>query len=90
MAIGCTTKESAATTALVITFSAFFALTLHLKWATFSPGLAAALVIGVIIGSRMGGLWTSTRARPETLRTIVGIIILLIAARMGWEGLSGF
>lgn len=90
MAIGCTTKESAATTALVITFSAFFALILHLRWATFDPKLAAALVVAVVIGSRMGGLWTSTRARPQTLRMIVGIIILVIAARMGWEGLSSF
>ena len=90
MAIGCSTKESAATTALVITFSAFFALTLHLRWATFDPRLAAALVIGVIIGSRMGGLWTSRKARPQTLRLIVGVIILVIAARMGWEGLSSF
>lgn len=90
MAIGCTTKESAATTALVITFSAFFALTLHLRWATFDPKLAVALVIGVVIGSRIGGLWTTRRARPQTLRLIVGVIILIIAARMGWEGLSTF
>ncbi len=90
LAIGCTTKESAATTALVITFSAFFALILHLRWATFDPQLAVVLVIGAIIGSRMGGLWTSRRARPQTLRIVAGVIILLVAARMGWEGLSSF
>lgn len=86
LSIGYPTKEAVATSAMVVTFSALSAFLTHLQWATFDPSLAVLLVLGVAIGSRMGGLWTSRRARPRTLRRIVGVIILIISVKVAVEG----
>ncbi len=87
LTIGYPTKEAVATSAVLVTFSALTSFLTHLHWAVIDPALAGVLVLGVIIGSRLGGLWTSRKARPRTLRHLVGVIILIVAVKFSVEGI---
>lgn len=87
LAIGYPTKEAVATSTILVTFSGLAAFLTHLQWATFDPTLAIFLTLGVIAGSRLGGLWTLRRAKPQTLRRIVGVIILIVSVKIALEGI---
>ena len=86
LSAGFPTREAVATSSMVVTFSAMSGFLSHLPGATFSPSLALLLVVGASAGSRIGVIWASRHARPETLRKIVGTIIFVIAVKVAWEG----
>jgi len=44
-----------------------------------SPPLAAAAVLGVLIGSR-AGLWFGGRARSKWLKLLMALILMLVSA----------
>jgi uncharacterized membrane protein YfcA len=50
-----------------------------------APPLAAAAVLGVVGGSRLG-LWVGARSPVRTLKIVLAIIMLSIAARYLWGG----
>jgi uncharacterized membrane protein YfcA len=87
MATGMPTKPAVATSSLVVVMSATAAFLSHLPHAQFPVTLALLLALTALVGSRLGGLWVAQHAQPRTLRTIVGIIILVISIKMGFEGI---
>lgn len=75
-------KRSLGTSLVVIAFmvipgTAVHALLGHIDWAIF-----LWLTLGVIPGARIGSRWT-IRARERTLRSVVGIFLLLVGAAYG-------
>ena len=88
LSAGFPTKHAVATSAIVVAISTMAAFLWHLPRTTFPPALALLLLAGVVTGSRLGGLWAARRARPETLRVVVGSLIFLVSVKMGLEGLA--
>jgi uncharacterized membrane protein YfcA len=86
LATGFPTKQAVGTTSLVVVISATAAFLSHLPHANFPVPTALLLAAAALAGSRLGGHWTAHYAQPRTLRTIVGIIILMISIKMGIEG----
>ena len=87
LATGLPTKQAVATSSVVVVISATAAFVSHLPHAQFPVPLALLLAVTALVGSRLGGLWVTRYAKPGTLKIIVGTIILLIAVKMGGEGL---
>jgi uncharacterized membrane protein YfcA len=87
LATGMPTKNAVATSSLVVVISATAAFLSHLVHASFPVPLALLLAGTALAGSRLGGLWVTHSAQPRTLRVIVGVIIAVIAVKMGAEGL---
>ena len=85
---GFPTREAVGTTALVVTIGALTSFLFHLPTAHFPLRMAALLCIGALVGAKMGGIWATRVAHPKTLRTIVASSIVLIAIKVGWEGIA--
>jgi uncharacterized membrane protein YfcA len=50
--------------------------------------MALILSIGALVGAKLGGMWATRVAHPKTLRNIVASTIILIAIKVGWEGIA--
>jgi uncharacterized membrane protein YfcA len=82
MMMGYKTKEAAATTAFVVTFSSFSGYIGHMSQGNMNWGLTAIVVIAVIIGSQFGGRYMTHKAKSKQIKIIYAIVLLLIAAKM--------
>jgi uncharacterized membrane protein YfcA len=40
-----------------------------------------------LLGARLGGVWASGHANPKTLRLLVAVVIIVIAIKVGGEGI---
>ena len=85
---GFPTREAVGTTSLVVTIGAMVSFLFHLPTAHFPLQMAAWLSIGALAGAKLGGMWATRIAHPKTLRTIVASTIILIAIKVGWEGVA--
>ncbi len=83
---GIPTKEAIATSAMVVSVSSMAAFISHFSNSNFPWTVGLILAAGAVVGSRLGGLWASRRAKPQTLRTIVGVVILVISLKVALEG----
>ena len=84
MWMGYRTKEAAATTAFVVTFSSFSGYLGHVAEGHFNWPLTATVVVAVIIGSQMGGTFMSTKAKPGWVKKLYAVVLLLIAVKLLW------
>lgn len=82
MWMGYRTKEAAATTALVVTFSSFSGYLGHAAHGEMNWTLTIVVVIAVIIGSQLGGRYMTQKAKSKQVKVIYAIVLLLIAAKM--------
>ncbi|MDZ7604675.1 MAG: sulfite exporter TauE/SafE family protein [Cyclobacteriaceae bacterium] len=82
MMMGYKTKEAAATTALVVTFSSFSGYFGHVAQGEINLPLTIAVVIAVIIGSQFGGRYVTQKAKSKQVKMIYAIVLLLIAIQM--------
>lgn len=85
MAMGYKTKEAAATTAFVVTFSSFSGYFGHMAQGEMNWTLTIAVVIAVIIGSQLGGMYMTQKAKSKQVKVIYSIVLLLIAAKMIYD-----
>jgi uncharacterized membrane protein YfcA len=85
---GFPTREAVGTSSLVVTVGALTSFLFHLPTADFPLGMAIPLAAGALVGAKLGGIWATRIAHPKTLRTIVASTILLIAIKVGWEGIA--
>jgi uncharacterized membrane protein YfcA len=85
---GFPTREAVGTTSLVVTIGALISFLFHLPTAHFSLQMAVPLCLGALVGAKLGGMWATRIAHPKTLRTIVASSIILIAIKVGWEGVA--
>jgi uncharacterized membrane protein YfcA len=85
---GYPTREAVGTTSLVVTIGAMTSFLFHLPTAQFPLRMAAVLCVGALVGAKLGGVWATRIAHPKTIRTIVASSIILIAVKVGWEGVA--
>jgi uncharacterized membrane protein YfcA len=82
MMMGYKTKEAAATTAFVVTFSSFSGYLGHMVQGHMNWGLTAILIVAVIIGSQLGGHYMTKKAKSKQVKVIYAVVLLLIAVKM--------
>lgn len=82
MWMGYRTKEAAATTAFVVTFSSFSGYFGHMAQGHMNWILTIILIISVIIGSQFGARYMSSKAKSKQVKIIYSVVLLLIAAKM--------
>jgi len=71
-------RVAAATSSLMIGVTAVASVPIQYANGYVNPPLAAAAVLGVLIGSR-GGLWFGARARAKWLKLMMAIVLLLVS-----------
>ncbi len=90
MALGYKTKQAAATTAFVVTFSSFSGYLGHMAQGEMNWTLTLILVGAVIIGSQLGARFMSQKAKPRMVKKIYAIVLIAIAVKLSWEALKVF
>jgi uncharacterized membrane protein YfcA len=71
-------RAAAATSSLMIGVTAVASVPIQYANGYVSPPLAAAAVLGVLLGSR-GGLWFGGRARSKWLKLLMAVILTLVS-----------
>lgn len=84
---GYPTKEAVGTTSMVVTISTLSAFLFHLPTARFPLGPAFFFTCAALTGAVTGAWWASQHANPRALRVLIGLLILLVALKVGGEGL---
>lgn len=88
MWMGYKTKEAAATTAFVVTFSSFSGYLGHMAEGHFNWTLTIVVVIAVIIGSQLGGGFMSGKAKPKWVKSLYAAVLFGIAIKLFLEALQ--
>jgi len=88
MALGYKTKEAAATTAFVVTFSSFSGYLGHMADGPMNWPLTLILIGAVIIGSQFGARFMSNQAKPKMVKKIYAIVLIIIAIKFSWGAIS--
>jgi uncharacterized membrane protein YfcA len=71
-------RAAAATSSLMIGVTAVASVPIQYAHGYVKPPLAAAAVLGVLVGSR-GGLWFGGRARAKWLKGLLAVVLLLVS-----------
>lgn len=82
MWMGYKTKEAAATTAFVVTFSSISGYLGHAAEGHMNWTLTIIVVIAVIIGSQFGAMFMSTKAKPKWVKQLYAVVLLGIAVKL--------
>lgn len=82
MWMGYKTKEAAATTAFVVTFSSFSGYFGHMTGGVINWKITIPVIIAVIIGSQAGASFMSGNINPKAVKIVYGIVLLLIAIKL--------
>ena len=82
MMMGYKTKEAAATTAMVVTFSSASGYLGHTARGEMNWELTVIVVIAVIIGSQLGGRYMTRKAKSKHVKVAYAVVLLLIAFKM--------
>ena len=88
MALGYKTKEAAATTAFIVTFSSFSGYLGHVADGDMNWPLTIVLIIAVIIGSQFGARFMSQKAKPKMVKKIYAVVLILIAIKFSWGAIA--
>jgi len=88
MMMGYKTKQAAATTAFVVTFSSFSGYLGHVAEGEMNWTLTVIVVIAVIIGSQLGGMYMTQKAKSKQVKIIYAVVLLVIAAKMTYGALT--
>jgi uncharacterized membrane protein YfcA len=71
-------RAAAATSSLMIGVTAVASVPIQYAHGYVKPPLAAAAVLGVLLGSR-AGLWFGGRARAKSLKGLMAAVLLLVS-----------
>lgn len=82
MEMGYPTKQAAATTAFIVTFSSFSGFLGHMAEGRIDPMLAVVTVVAVIAGSQLGAWYMAKKARPGWVKKLYGVVLLGVAAKL--------
>ena len=82
MWMGYRTKEAAATTAFVVTFSSASGYLGHAVEGPMNWPLTLVAVLAVVLGSQLGGTFMTTRAKPRWVKRLYAIVLLGIAVKL--------
>ncbi len=82
MEMGYPTKQAAATTAFIVTFSSFSGFLGHMAEGPIDPLLTLVAVAMVALGSQLGAWLMARMAKPEWIKRIYGLVLLGVAAKL--------
>ncbi|NOX19307.1 MAG: sulfite exporter TauE/SafE family protein [Chlorobi bacterium] len=82
MWMGYKTKQAAATTAFVVTFSSFSGYLGHMAEGHFNWTLTIMVVIAVVIGSQLGGMFMSGKAKPKWVKSLYAVVLFAVAVKI--------
>ncbi|MFQ5537455.1 MAG: sulfite exporter TauE/SafE family protein [Gemmatimonadota bacterium] len=82
MWMGYRTKQAAATTAFVVTFSSFSGNLGHVAEGHMNWPLTLVVVAAVIVRSQLGGTFMSTKAKPKWVKQLYALVLVAIAAKL--------
>ncbi len=82
MELGYPTKNAAATTAFIVTFSSFSGFLGHMAEGRFDLLLGGLALMAVIAGSQLGAWFMSNKARPSWVKTLYGVVLLAVAVKL--------
>lgn len=85
MWMGYRTKEAAATTAFVVTFSSFSGYLGHVAEGHMNWPLTLAVVAAVAVGSQLGGSFMSRMAKPRWVKQVYAVVLLAIAVKLFFQ-----
>ena len=88
MAMGYKTKQAAATTAFVVTFSSFSGYLGHMAQGQMNWNLTIVVVIAVIIGSQLGGMYMTQKAKSKQVKIAYAFVLLIIAIKLIYGALT--
>lgn len=82
MWMGYKTKEAAATTAFVVTFSSLSGYLGHVAEGNMNWSLTIIVIIAVIIGSQLGGSFMSAKAKPKIVKQLYAVVLLAVSLKL--------
>ncbi|RIV26145.1 sulfite exporter TauE/SafE family protein [Alicyclobacillaceae bacterium I2511] len=82
MWIGYKTKEAAATTAYIVTFSSLSGFLAHTAHMSIHAGLMMVTVLSVIVASLLGSWFMANRAKPIWIKWFYGLLLIGVAVQM--------
>ena len=83
-------KKAAAVSSAFILVNSLAGLAAHLARGNVPPGAEIApLALAVLIGGQIGARWGALRLTPRRLEQAFGVMVLTVAARIGWGLWSG-
>jgi len=82
MELGYPTKQAAATTAFIVTFSSFSGFLGHMAEGRIDPWLVIFSIAAVVAGSQFGAWFMSKRAKPGWVKRFYGVLLLVVAAKL--------
>jgi uncharacterized membrane protein YfcA len=88
MMMGYKTKQAAATTAFVVTFSSFSGYFGHMAQGKMNWPLTVIVVAAVIIGSQLGGRFMTEKAKSKQVKIIYAVVLILIAAKLIYDAIA--
>ena len=88
MMMGYKTKQAAATTAFVVTFSSFSGYFGHMAQGKMNWPLTVIVVAAVIIGSQLGGRFMTEKAKSKQVKIIYAFVLILIAAKLIYDAIG--
>jgi uncharacterized membrane protein YfcA len=74
-------RVATATSTFMLGVTALASVPIYYMNGSVVPHLAAAAVLGVLIGSR-GGVWLADRIHVRSLKILMGVVLLVVAAMM--------
>jgi uncharacterized protein len=81
---GVPVRVAAATSALLIGITALASAPIYWAHGDVIPHLAAAAVLGVLVGARLG-LWWGDRSRARDLKLLLVIVLAVVSLLMWWK-----
>ena len=88
MWMGYRTKEAAATTAFVVTFSSFSGYLGHVADGHMNWPLTLAVVAAVVVGSQFGASFMSGTAKPRWVKQLYAVVLLAIAVKLVLQAIA--
>ncbi len=85
MWMGYPTKQAAATTAMVVTFSSFSGFLGHMAHGQFPPGITVFTAVAVLLGSQFGARFMMHKAKTPAIKKVYAVVLFLISAKLLWE-----
>lgn len=85
MALGFPTKRAVATTSFIVTFASVSGFAAHAAAGRLDPTLTVLTVAAAIAGSQLGAWFMSRRAKPAWVKTLYGVLLLAVAAKLVWD-----
>lgn len=83
--LGYNPKKASATTSFIVIFSSFSGFLGHASIGNISVPLLSFTAIGSALGAIIGAWLMTEKLKKEHVKLIIGIVLLIIAAKMVWD-----